>query len=184
MIRFGDWRAWADYGSAGLVSPWRYGLGRCWEPARPGRLLFCGLNPSTANHLELDPTLRIVERIARRLGYGGFEVVNLFALRSTDPALVRKFVRADRWESVEHAIGLENGEVIGAALDRVRDGGGGCGSFLAGWGAAPWVGNCASTLLTMAGLRNIQPWCVGKTKSGAPRHPLYTRKDVEVIPWP
>jgi hypothetical protein len=44
------------------------------------------LNPSTADHVNNDPTVERCERRARTGGFGKLIVVNLFALRSTDPA--------------------------------------------------------------------------------------------------
>lgn len=67
---------------------YRYLLTRRW---REGAALvnFCMLNPSTATEEQNDPTLERCERRAVAMGYGGFCVTNLFALRSTDPLGLR-----------------------------------------------------------------------------------------------
>jgi hypothetical protein len=44
-----------------------------------------GLNPSTADHRKLDPTLRRVRNFAQKWGLGGFVMLNLFAYRATEP---------------------------------------------------------------------------------------------------
>lgn len=62
---------------------YRYKLDIEWGPSQP--LVVIGLNPSTADELVNDPTVERCERRARALGYGGLIMLNLFALRATDP---------------------------------------------------------------------------------------------------
>jgi hypothetical protein len=49
-------------------------------------VMFIGLNPSTANEISDDPTIRRVQKFAYDWGYGGVYMLNLFAWISTDPA--------------------------------------------------------------------------------------------------
>jgi hypothetical protein len=58
---------------------YRYALWRIWDKSKP-LVMFIGLNPSTANERESDPTITRVMNFARNLGYGGFYSVLL-----TDP---------------------------------------------------------------------------------------------------
>ena len=70
-----------------LFSPcrtWRYRLWRAWGPGE--RLRVVGLNPSTADEERDDHTMRRVEHYARRWGYDGYEMLNLFAARTPYPA--------------------------------------------------------------------------------------------------
>lgn len=63
---------------------YRYYLQRSWHPDRP-RLCFIMLNPSTADETLNDATIRVCMGRAASMGRGGVDIVNLFALRSTDP---------------------------------------------------------------------------------------------------
>lgn len=70
-----------------LLSPdgkYRYSLWRIWDHSLPS-CMFIMLNPSTADNVEDDPTIRRCIAFAKGWGYGGIWVGNLFALRSTDP---------------------------------------------------------------------------------------------------
>ena len=78
--------------SEAVYSPcetYRYALTRIWDQTAP-RLLFIMLNPSKATELANDPTVERCERRARHLGYGAFRVCNLFALRETSPARLKR----------------------------------------------------------------------------------------------
>jgi hypothetical protein len=66
---------------------YRYHLAWTWGEGPP--LVAWMLNPSTATHEVLDPTIAGLVKRARAWEYGGVEVVNLFALRATDPRLMR-----------------------------------------------------------------------------------------------
>ena len=64
---------------------WRYALWRTWDESLP-RVMFIGLNPSTADETHDDPTLVRCMGFARSWGFGGVCTANLFAFRATDPA--------------------------------------------------------------------------------------------------
>lgn len=63
---------------------YRYRLWRVWDFTKP-RACYIMLNPSTADETKDDATIRVCKGRAIRLGMGGIDVVNLFALRSTQP---------------------------------------------------------------------------------------------------
>jgi hypothetical protein len=67
---------------------YRYVLWRIWDRSKPA-VAFIGLNPSTANATTDDPTIRRVVAIAKNLGYGGVHMLNLFAIVSSDPAVLK-----------------------------------------------------------------------------------------------
>jgi len=75
-------------------STWRYSLTRKWN-ALP-LLGFIGLNPSTADETEDDPTIRRCIGFARDWGFGGIVMLNLFAYRSTDPRQLRELAKSTK----------------------------------------------------------------------------------------
>ena len=97
----------ADDRVGALFSPdrvYRYRLWRRWKPEEPA-LVYVMLNPSTADEIDSDATVtRCIER-ARRMGYGGIEVVNLFALRSTDPTALYRHEAPVGPENDQHILG-------------------------------------------------------------------------------
>ena len=166
-----------DYVSSATFSPcrkYRYDLRRRWDR---GPLMACiGLNPSTASEHDDDPTIRRVAGFAKREGCGGIVMLNLFALRSTDPKalLDGRRVRDD-------AVGPDNNHAIQAALVDVA-------VFTGGVVVAAW-GNTHARLTTerVRVVRQlIGEWpvmCFGTTKDGAPKHPLRLASDTPLVPW-
>lgn len=76
-----------DLGTGAVFSPcrrYRYHLWRRWDIQKP-MIAFCMLNPSTADERENDPTVERCQRRAKMWDFGGVEVLNIFAYRSTDP---------------------------------------------------------------------------------------------------
>src|SRR3954464_81117 len=67
---------------------YRYALWRTWGDGKR-RLVVVGLNPSTADAVDDDPTIRRCRGFARREGMDGLLMTNLFALRSPDPRALR-----------------------------------------------------------------------------------------------
>jgi len=63
---------------------YRYSLTRRWGDGEIQTWLM--LNPSTADEVKNDPTVERCQRRAQQSGFGALEVVNIFALRSTDPS--------------------------------------------------------------------------------------------------
>jgi hypothetical protein len=145
---------------------YRYALTRVWDGAAP-RLLFIMLNPSKATERANDPTVERCERRARVLGYGAMRVMNIFAWRETDPKKLRQ--AAD-------PVGADNDSLLLAALiwaDCVIAGWGVHGEHL---GRGPQV----EALLRGAGADLA---CLGLSKAGHPRHPLYIAYAKPPVPW-
>ncbi len=145
---------------------YRYSLTRVWD-ANGRKALFVMLNPSTATEVQNDPTVERCERRARTLGFGAFQVTNIFAWRETDPHKMRK---------QPDPIGPGNDAAIlsGAKwADQVVAAWGTHGSHL---DRGPQV----ERLLRDAGHALFH---VGLTKDGHPRHPLYVAYRHQPEPW-
>lgn len=156
--------------TAAVVSPcgtYRYTLDWVWDAGLPVAL-FIMLNPSTADATEDDPTIRRCRTFAKREGCGGLTVVNLFALRATNPDALTKH---------QDPIGPGNDTYILRALRRDPE------VVIAAWGAhlfaRPRVAAVAAILAPV-----WQVNCLGTTKGGDPRHPLYVRGDTPLVAWP
>jgi hypothetical protein len=148
-----------------LMSPcgaYRYWLTRTWDATRPS-VCFIMLNPSTADAARDDPTIRRCVGFGERWGCGGVHVVNLFALRATDPKALR--AHAD-------PVGPENDEWIRRGV-RGR-------AVVAAWGASPLAARRARDVLKLTDTAGV--WCLGVTRDGHPRHPLYVPNDAPLVP--
>lgn len=138
---------------------YRFSLCRRWDWQR-GQCLYVMLNPSTADAFEDDATIRSCIRLAKSYGLGAIEVVNLFAWRATDP----KNLPA----KPSDAIGPGNHTAIETALERSE-------KVICAWGAHPYAARSAPAVLDLIGLYKPVAYCLGKTKAGAPKHPLYIK---------
>lgn len=142
---------------------YRHVLWRTWDPDRPA-LGWIMLNPSTADGHVDDPTVRRCIGFARRDGFGGIRVVNLFDLRATDPSHL-----------------LIANDPVGPDADpwgHLGD----CPTVVAGWGAVhPHLQWRAADVDRTGDAGRL--WCLGTTVHGHPRHPLYLRADTPLKPW-
>jgi hypothetical protein len=71
---------------------YRYTLDHDWDNlvhTQGGYVAWIGLNPSTADEQQLDPTLRRVRSFSDRMGYRRLVMVNLFGFRSPFPEAVK-----------------------------------------------------------------------------------------------
>jgi hypothetical protein len=149
---------------------YRYSLTRAWAPG--GRACFVMHNPSKATADQDDPTIRKCVGFAKRIGLGEIEVVNLFAMRATDPREVR--LEIGTGGGLFAAIGPDNDRHLLAAAGRAA-------RVFVAWGALPaysrdeWVGE---TLGPLADL-----WALKLTSAGRPWHPLYVPYAAEPVLW-
>lgn len=141
---------------------YRYRLDRRWAP---GPVMgFVMLNPSTADASQDDPTIRRCVGFAKREGCGALVVINLYPLRATKPA--------DLWaRNNATRIGGPRSEIEFHRAASEAD------ILLAAWGADTRGGE--HWIVHRYGQR-MQ--CLGKTKAGQPRHPLYVKGDAPLEP--
>lgn len=143
---------------------YRYELTRIWDADR-SPLWFAMLNPSTADDKSDDPTIRRVIGFARREDAGGVVVVNLFALRATDPRVLQR---------AEDPFGPDNDAALRAAAQASRDAG---NPIVCAWGTQGSIGGGAARFIRLCAEERVALSCLGVTKEGHPRHPLYLRSD-------
>lgn len=163
-------RTFQDLGQTGgaifsACGTYRYLLWRHWADPRwsCGPMLgWVMLNPSTADERELDPTLNRCAARTSRFGRRGEEaagmvIANLFALRSTDPAALKKHAAP---------VGPENLAAL-EALAAVSS------PVICGWGFHGSQGGQDRIVRQFLTDLAAHLLCYGTTKDGAPRHPLY-----------
>ncbi len=144
---------------------YRRRLWRRWSSGR-GVALFVMLNPSTADAARDDPTIRRCAGFARDWGFAGFDAVNLYDLRATDP---RDLFAAKR------PCSAANDAAIRAAA-RATD------LAVVAWGALADPAR-ASTVLDLLRREDAEPHALSLTKNGQPRHPLYLRRTCRPVPF-
>ena len=181
----------AEFGEGG----YRYKLGRDWsgeqypqlpldvvlesagiiesrDPKQPFRYaLFIMLNPSTADATRDDPTVAKCIRLARRWGFDGLQVRNIFAIRGTDPAVIKTAV---------DPVGPKNDAAIVEAAADPR-----CGLIVAAWGNHGSFGNRSQQVKKLLEELGKPVYCFRMSKHGEPEHPLYQRECgvEELVRW-
>jgi|TARA_B110000240_G_scaffold125713_1_gene140001 hypothetical protein len=139
---------------------YRYSLTRSWNSA-DGYVLFIGLNPSIADEMVDDPTLKRCINFAKDWGYGGLIMVNLFAYMATYPSELKKATLPIGKENNKHILnGYQKSQLTVIA-----------------WGNDGYLLGRDKEVLAI--IEN--PMCLNINKSGQPAHPLYQKKSQELI---
>lgn len=139
---------------------YRYSLWRFWKKDS-GYVAFVCLNPSTADECKDDPTIVRCVNYAKEWGYGGLIMVNLFAFRATKPK--------DMF-AVKNPIGSDNDFHLRNVSNK-------SGITIAAWGINGGYLNRDKSVMKI--LKN--PQCLGLTKAGFPKHPLFLKKNLKPI---
>lgn len=143
----------------------RYVLRYRW--AKGPLLVWFMLNPSTANEGKSDPTITRCINFSKANGYGGLIVVNSEPLVSTDSKGIRGVLSP--------TADLYNRRFIRQVARRHT-------TVVAAWG-----GFCKRSAVSMRKeLRDFgftHVLCLGTTKAGQPKHPLYLNSKTELRPW-
>lgn len=128
-------------------------------------LMWIGLNPSTADEKQLDPTLTRILGYSLREGYDGFIMTNLFAWRATEP----KDMKAS-----PDPIGPDNDRRL---LECARR----CGKVVAAWGSHGSF--MERDVQVCALLKDFEMVCLSRNADGGPGHPLYLKKTLPFAPF-
>jgi hypothetical protein len=148
---------------------YRYHLWRVWDDTLPV-MVWVMMNPSTADQTDDDPTIRRCVGFAKRDGFGGISVRNVFALRSTDPKAL--LTAADPFgpkneDALLHCRGV-------AMMTRL----------VVAWGKPVGGKRLAGYYQRAAVACSInKPYCLGVNGDGSPKHPLYLANDTPIVPW-
>jgi hypothetical protein len=143
----------------------RYTLTREWD-ASLSKVAFIGLNPSTADEMQDDPTIRRCIGFAKTWGYGGLLMLNIFAFRATKPA--------DMWKAWKAGVDIIGGsrnwteDLQIYALEHK------CARVIAAWGTH---GGSRGTSV-MLNWQHPELECLGLNANGSPKHPLYLKGDL------
>ena len=136
---------------------YRVALWRTWNQRGP-KLLFIGLNPSTANETRDDRTVVRMVNFAKSWGYGGLFVGNLFSIVSADPNFVRQYLGAS------DISGRPNDQAIKFMRDLAS-------TVVVGWGE--WGKRAGRRPAAVLALVGEPVHCFKVNQSGEPTHPLY-----------
>lgn len=123
--------------------------------------MIIGLNPSTADEVEDDPTLIRCINFAKSWGYGGVCMTNLFAYRATDP---------NDMKAAADPVGASNNRWLTRLAKEA-------GIVVAAWGNDGSYLNRASQIKNK--ISNL--YCLKMNKSGEPAHPLYLRAELKPV---
>lgn len=132
-----------------------------------------GANPSTADAFRNDPTIKRGMGFGAAWGCGLYVMLNAYGWRDTKPENMWA-----AWRDGADIVGEHNDLAIGFVLDQLVDG----DIPLAAWGKIPTESR-ARQVAAVATTAGIKLQCLGVTKDGAPKHPLYLAASTRPEPW-
>lgn len=151
---------------------WRYTLHRSWAdkplfgPISPGIVMFIGLNPSTADEYNDDPTVRRCIGYARAWGYNRMIMTNIFAFRATYPSDMK---------AAADPVGPENDKWLLACAKEAA-------LVVAAWGNDGAFRGRSRQVLEMMAREGVQLMCLQMTQAGEPGHPLFLPGKLQPMP--
>jgi len=135
---------------------YRYSLNRRWR-SDGDELLWLLLNPSVADENRDDPTVIRCIRFADRWGYGAIRIVNLFALRATNPKALY---------TADAPVGPDNDRAIIEAIGSTED-------LVCAWGNHGRLHGRGTEVMDLLMRHGANPCIFRLTRRGEPTHPLY-----------
>lgn len=151
-----------------LTNCHRTALTRKWI-GTGGLINWIMLNPSTADEVFDDPTIRKCVGFSKRWGFSEIVVTNLFSFRATHPEDLREMAKYD----YARAVGVNDGPLIEHA--------GRADMVVAAWGTHGNLYGRADDVMRRV-LPNTDMYCIGLTKERFPLHPCmagYTERPLE-----
>ncbi len=142
---------------------YRYNLWRQWGDGSK-KIVFIMLNPSRADAVIDDPTIRRCINYAQSWDFGLLEVVNLFAYRTKNPSDLAK---------VPDPIGPKNDFYLDRAITSAS-------VIVLAWGNQGCLQQRNISVLKKLVPRN-NVYCLGITLKGHPRHPLYLKRNLCLV---
>jgi hypothetical protein len=151
---------------------YRYRLDWRWPDLTAMPLVALMLNPSTATHEVLDPTVAGLVKRARAWRFAGVIVINLFAFRATDP---------DDMLAAADPVGQANDDQIREVLRmEVAERGGVC---VAAWGKHGRHRGRDGEVLSIAREEGVALHAFQINGDGSPKHPLYVKHNTRPALW-
>lgn len=150
-------------------SEYRYILG-----TRGKKPLICiGINPSTAAPDALDPTLQSVQRIALSNGYDSFLMFNVYAQRATRPddmeSACNMALHEENRRAFRYLLSLSPRPAIWAAWGNIIE-------------KRDYLMDCMRDFAADSAAVSAHWYTAGPLlKSGHPHHPLYLRRDTQLL---
>lgn len=158
-----------------VLSPcnvYRYSLER-WIADEGPTALIIGVNPSTADAVKDDATIRKDMGFGRRLGWSRLRKVNLFAYRATD-------IKALRPLDMLTAVGPRNDEHL---IESMKE----ADIVVAAWGPAakvpPHLRDRWRRVVSIADHYKVDLMCFGTANDGQPRHTLMLPYSTPLVQW-
>lgn len=140
---------------------YRYAWVASWGKGKP--LMVVGLNPSTADENQTDPTVAKCVQYAKDWKFPGLIMANAFAYRSTDPKKLYE---------LEDPVGERNDFYL-KELSTFA------GCVLLAWGNHATYRNRSENILKL--FNGLELFCLKTNKNGEPAHPLYLKKSIKPI---
>jgi hypothetical protein len=150
----------ADFSPCGQ---YRYRLQRIWDESKPA-VAFIGLNPSTANGVKDDPTMRRVISFAKREGFGSVSMFNLFNVIGSKPKIILTHPDPLGPDWIQWYQKCQAHEVI-----------------IFCWGAFKQIASHGRASFMITSTPPGRAYCLGKTNEGHPCHPLFLPSNTPLI---
>lgn len=134
-------------------------------------LICMGINPSTAIPEKLDPTLKVVKRFAKDLGYGSWIMLNIYPQRSTEPSGLdlekNSLYHKKNLDEIESLLKTGNFDLWAAWGTNIKK--------------RKYLIQCLKGIVEITKKHSIKWYTIGrKTKEGHPHHPLYLKRGLDL----